>query len=115
MERLLRTYDQVDEQLHAGWFFYILVGRARFISNSVFVYPVVLILLGYYLPGVLDYYDHYDLLKENEVKADQAADKDGEPKAAPVKKEMKMGAEVKLMCLIYCLGLLFVVMPFLIL
>lgn len=117
IERLLRVYDQVDEQLHAGWFFYILTGGQRFVSNSVFVYPVVIIILGYFLPSILDYYDHYDMVKENET-ADKVPDKEGdkvtEPKANPVK-QMKMGAEVKLICLIYCLGLLFVVMPVLVL
>lgn len=72
MERLLRIYDQVDEQLHAGYFFYILMGKTRFVSNSVFVYPVVTILLAYVIPAMLDHIDHVDELKEKETEAAKA-------------------------------------------
>jgi len=78
LERLLRIYDQIDEQLHAGYYFYILTGKNRFVSNSVFVYPVVIILLGYFVPGILDYYDHFDELKEN---AEKEEAKEGKPLA----------------------------------
>lgn len=60
MERLVRAFDQVDEQLHAGYFFYILTANTHFVSNSVFVYPVVLILLSFVLPVVIDFTDRED-------------------------------------------------------
>jgi hypothetical protein len=85
IERLLRVYDQVDEQLHAGWFFYILTGRNRFVSNSVFVYPVVVILIGYFLPAFLDYYDHYDLMKTNEEETAKAEEDKGKVKEVKIK------------------------------
>lgn len=31
-------------------------------SNSVFVYPVVLLLVAYYLPALIEYYDLIDKL-----------------------------------------------------
>jgi hypothetical protein len=66
MERSIRTLDQVDEMLHAGYFFYILTGNGQFVSNSVFLYPIVVILFSYFLPAVLDYYDHMELEEKQE-------------------------------------------------
>lgn len=72
IERLLRVYDQVDEQLHAGYFFYILMGKTKFVSNSVFVYPIALLLLSYIIPAMFDHIDHVDELKEKEKEAVKA-------------------------------------------
>mmetsp|Transcript_10358 Transcript_10358/g.15925 ORF Transcript_10358/g.15925 Transcript_10358/m.15925 type:complete len:167 (-) Transcript_10358:563-1063(-) len=52
-ERLVRTYDQIDEQLHAGYFFYILNGPNLFISNADFLYPIGLIAAGLYIPELI--------------------------------------------------------------
>jgi hypothetical protein len=61
METIIRASDQVDEMLHAGYFFYILTGLNRFVSNSVFVYPVAILLFSYFLPAVIDYNDHMEV------------------------------------------------------
>ncbi len=58
MEHLLRVNDQLDEQLHAGYYFYLLTSKGTFVSNSVFVYPIVIILLGYMIPNFIKYYEH---------------------------------------------------------
>jgi len=58
MEHLMRVNDQLDEQLHAGFYFYLLTAKGTFVSNSVFVYPVVIILLGYLIPNFIKYYEH---------------------------------------------------------
>lgn len=60
LERAVRSLDQVDEALHAGYFFYILTSNHRFVSNSVFLYPIVLVMFAYFLPAVLDYNDHME-------------------------------------------------------
>ena len=43
--------------LHAGYFFYILTAGHRFISNSVFLYPIVFTMFAYFIPAVLEYND----------------------------------------------------------
>jgi hypothetical protein len=58
IERILRISDQLDEQLHAGYYFYILTSTSKFVSNSVFVWPIVLLILGLCAPFWLDYYTH---------------------------------------------------------
>lgn len=65
LERATRSLDQVDEMLHAGYFFYILTANHRFVSNSVFLYPIVLTMFAYFLPAVLEY---NDLMDEDEQK-----------------------------------------------
>lgn len=58
MEHLLRVNDQVDEHLHAGYYFYLLTSKATFVSNSGFVYPIVLILVGFFAPNFINYYEY---------------------------------------------------------
>ncbi|CDW75530.1 glycosylphosphatidylinositol anchor attachment 1 [Stylonychia lemnae] len=53
-EHLFRVIDQLDEQLHAGFYFYIFTSKTTFISNNNFVYPIVLILVGYFVPILID-------------------------------------------------------------
>ena len=60
MERMVRTFDQVDEQLHAGYFFFILSSNTRFVSNSVFIYPAVIILFSFAIPAYLDYIQYHE-------------------------------------------------------
>lgn len=57
MEHLFRITDQLDEQLHAGFYFYLLTSRTTFVSNSGFVYPIVLILVGFFVYNMLQYND----------------------------------------------------------
>ena len=57
MERLVRIYDQLDEQLHAGYYFYIVIGVTKFITNSIFVYPCAMIMFGLWIPQLINYYE----------------------------------------------------------
>jgi len=57
LERLTRAFDQLDEQLHAGYYFYFLTSKAHFVSNSVFVYPVVLVIISFCVPTIFQYYE----------------------------------------------------------
>jgi Gaa1-like, GPI transamidase component len=50
MEKVVRISDQLDEQLHAGFYFYLLSSPGKFISNSVFVWPGVCLVLGLFVP-----------------------------------------------------------------
>ena len=65
MERFTRAFDQLDEQLHAGYFFYILTQNTKFVSNSVFIYPAVMIILSFAIPVVIDYQTHKEKAAEN--------------------------------------------------
>jgi hypothetical protein len=97
IENLLRATDQVDEQLHAGYFFYILIGTTRFVSNSVFVYPVVLMLLAYFMPALIEYYDLLEIVN-----------------AENVTQNTKTGSEVKFVGFAYSMGFVFANLPSLI-
>ena len=57
MEHLFRVNDQLDEQLHAGFYFYLLTSKTTFTSNSVFVYPIVVLLWAYFFYNCLQYYE----------------------------------------------------------
>ena len=50
MEKLIRMHDQLDEQLHAGFYSYIMTAPNRFVSNAVAIYPVFLVFLGFLIP-----------------------------------------------------------------
>ena len=59
-ERLLHGFDQVDEQLHAGDYLYVLVGPGKYVNNSTFIWPAVILILAYFLPALLDFVDYCD-------------------------------------------------------
>lgn len=96
IDNLLRATDQVDEQLHAGYYFYILTGTGRFVSNSVFVYPVVLLLLAYFIPALIEYYELMESTQEIAILNAQT------------------GSEVKFVAFAYSIGFFFVNLPILI-
>ena len=58
MEKLVRIHDQLDEQLHAGFYFYILTSPARFISNSQFLWAMTILMVGLGVPKMLEYINH---------------------------------------------------------
>jgi len=60
MESLVRGFDQLDEQLHAGDYFYVLINASKFVNNSIFIWPAVLLILSYFLPNLLDFTDYME-------------------------------------------------------
>ena len=52
-ERIIRGHDHLDESLHAGYYFYILVGTQRFIGLDAYIYPLLILTFSYYLPTML--------------------------------------------------------------
>lgn len=59
-EMIHRGFDMLDEQLHAGYFFYILTSNLTFVSNSVFLYPVITILVSFILQAGIDYFEYLE-------------------------------------------------------
>ena len=55
LEVLTRIFDQLDEQLHAGSYFYITIGTSKFVSNSFFIYPAGMIFAGLLVPTLIDF------------------------------------------------------------
>lgn len=55
---MIHISDQLDEQLHAGYYFYILTSSSKFVSNSVFVWPLWFLVCGLFVPVWLDFYTH---------------------------------------------------------
>lgn len=87
-ERLIRGFDQVDEQLHAGDYLYVLVGPTKYVNNSTFIWPAVILILAYSLPALLDFTDYC----EN-------------------KEDSSVGGEALFIALVYSLGFIFVFVP----
>jgi hypothetical protein len=58
LEKFVRITDQLDEQLHAGFYFYIIVSPSKFISNSGFIWPIVCLMFGIFVPHILEYSTH---------------------------------------------------------
>ena len=77
MEKLVRIHDQLDEQLHAGFYFYILTSPARFISNNQFLWAMTILMVGLGVPKMLEYINH-----ELQIKRVQF-DKDGKELVYP--------------------------------
>jgi len=60
MESLVRGFDQLDEQLHAGDYFYVLINASKFVNNSTFIWPAVILILSYFIPNLLDFTDYME-------------------------------------------------------
>ena len=50
LERMVRISDQLDEQLHAGFYFYLITSPGKFVSNTVFIWSIVVLALGVFCP-----------------------------------------------------------------
>ena len=55
IERLIRGHDSLDESLHAGHYFWILVGTQRFLSMDMFIYPLFILCWCYFIPIILNH------------------------------------------------------------
>lgn len=69
LEKLVRINDQLDEQLHAGYYFYILTSPSRFVSNSVFIWPFVCLYAGLILPIWLENTTNEERIKKSNIKS----------------------------------------------
>jgi len=56
LETILRTESNLDEQLHAGSYFYFPTSSRTFQSSNVYLYPIGLCLAGFVIPRVINYY-----------------------------------------------------------
>ena len=83
MEKLVRIHDQLDEQLHAGYYFYILTGPGKFISNNQFVWAVAFMFAGLNWPLVLDYFNH-EAVRERRAVANAAVQGEDRSKSLAV-------------------------------
>ncbi len=50
LETTLRAESNLDEQLHAGSYFYFPTSSRTFQSSSVYMYPILFCLLGFTVP-----------------------------------------------------------------
>ena len=102
MEKIVRIFDQLDEQLHAGFYFYLMIGTKKFVSNNEYMYPIALIFVGLLVPNVLDFYDLWDKMEEG----------DYETKAGKKKSEGTKEASLKYLGLLYFMCMMVAIIPF---
>ena len=100
MEKLVRIHDQLDEQLHAGDYFYILTASGKFICNTQFIWPIVLAFFGLNLNPFLDYFTH-EAMKE----------KRAEEKGGVQEKDYSRALAMLFAAISYYLGYLMTLMP----
>lgn len=43
--------------MHAGDYLYVLVGAGKYVNNSIFIWPAVLLILSYFFPAAADFMD----------------------------------------------------------
>lgn len=106
MEKHVRIFDQLDEQLHAGFYFYLMIGVKKFISNNEYMYPAALLFAGFLIPNFFDYYEASEKL-EKEEKDKESKDSDGQ--AQP---RRKMDQTVRFIGLLYFMCMMFAILPF---
>lgn len=90
IEAMMMSYDRLDEQLHAGYYTYFLTSMDKFVSNSMSLYPIIMVLLSYIFGLGVDYGNFLD-------------DEDAEDKS--------MTTELKFLFITYSLCALFVNLP----
>ena len=103
LEKLVRIHDQLDEQLHAGFYFYILTAPSKFISNNQFIWALAILLVGLGAPLILDYLNH-EMQKQEAAKVD-------EEKRIKTKKDYSQQLAILFMVLAYLIGFLMTLMP----
>lgn len=102
MERMVRAFDQLDEQLHAGFYFFILTSSLNFVSNGVFIYPVALVLASFGIPACIDLYQYFE-----EAANDDSASESEARKA----QANQVGPELKFIGGLYSLCFMFISAP----
>jgi hypothetical protein len=53
LENFVRYHDQLDEQLHAGFYFYVFTDIHKFVSNSISLWPLSAMMWGFLVPEML--------------------------------------------------------------
>lgn len=104
LEKLVRIYDQLDEQLHAGFYFYLVIGTRKFISNNEYMYPAALIFAGILIPNFFDYYETSERIEKEEEEL--------EKKNEDHPKDIKMDQSVTFLGFLYFLCAMFAILPF---
>lgn len=52
---IIRAESNLDEQLHAGSYFYFPTTKFTYQSSSIYMYPIILCLVGYFIPQIINY------------------------------------------------------------
>lgn len=50
IDTIIRAESNIDEQLHAGSYFYYLTSNTLFQSSNIYMYPIALCMIGYAFP-----------------------------------------------------------------
>ena len=103
LEKLLRIFDQLDEQLHAGFYFYLVIGTKKFISNNEYMYPAALLFAGILIPNYFDYFDTSEKQEKDQTEIDSGKKR---------KNVQKMDQSVTFVGVLYFLCSLFAILPF---
>jgi hypothetical protein len=53
LENFVRYHDQLDEQLHAGFYFFVFTSINQFVSNSISLWPLAAMMWGFFVPELL--------------------------------------------------------------
>lgn len=56
IEKIVKAESDLDEQLHAGSFFYFPTTKYTYQSSNLYMYPICLCIIGYFLPQIVNYY-----------------------------------------------------------
>ena len=67
LERVIRGHDHLDESLHAGFYFYILLGTQRFLSMDMYIYPLFTLSWCYFLPLILTHSSYVSAKKNKNM------------------------------------------------
>ena len=53
---MIRAESNLDEQLHAGSYFYFPTAKNTYQSSNIYLYPICLCIIGYAVPQLVNYY-----------------------------------------------------------
>jgi len=102
LEIMVRGNDQLDEQLHAGFFFYIFTSVGSFVENGQFVWGFALLIVGISIPIVLQGATHQE--KVEKLRKEQCNEHG-------LKKDYSKVLALVYMFMVYGLGLIFSLLP----
>lgn len=56
VDTIIQAESDLDEQLHAGSYFYFPTSKTTFQSSNLYMYPIILCLAGFVIPQIVVYY-----------------------------------------------------------